>query len=294
MHHSIDAVLRHLDDTDAAAAAVARQRYGCLTPWQQDPAAYGQAVLTTGYRSCEADVVRVLDELLQRRLLEAREHDERWFDAVQNARLVADAEDYYRRMYYGSHEAWNLRDRHMCDCLQQLLEFHGPAARIVVWAHNSHVGDARATEVSARGEWNLGQLCRQEFATKDVYVVGFGTDHGTVAAASHWGGDVEIKQLRPAVADSYERICHDSGIPFFLLPLRDPLDARTCDLLVPQRLQRAIGVIYRPETERTSNYLHASLAAQFDEFVYFDTTTAVQPLTTKDVDGIPDTFPSGL
>jgi protein-L-isoaspartate(D-aspartate) O-methyltransferase len=184
MHSSISAVLAYLDKADPKAAEVARHRYGCLTPWQRDPAAYGRAVLTGGYRSCESDVVRMLQDLLQQRLGVAKAMDEPLFDAVQNARLVADAEDYYRTMYYGSHESWNLRDRHMCDCLRQLLEFHGPGAKIVVWAHNSHVGDARATEMAARGEWNLGQLCRQEYAAGDVFNVGFGTDHGTVAAAS--------------------------------------------------------------------------------------------------------------
>ncbi len=290
LHNSIDAVLRHLEQADPAAATVARERYGCLTPWQRDPAAYGRAVLTGGYRSCEADVVHMLEELLRRRLRDG----EPAFEAEQNARLVADAESYYRVMYYGSHESWNLRDRHMSDCLSGLLEFHGPSARIVVWAHNSHVGDATATEMSARGEWNLGELCRQRFPPKDLYIVGFGTDHGTVVAASYWGGEMERKQVRPACEGSYERLCHDTGVANFLLPLRSPRDPELRRLLVEPRLERAIGVIYRPETERASHYFHAVLPDQFDEFVWFDRTEAVRPLSTQELEGAPDTYPFGL
>ena len=292
MHNSIDAVLQYLDRTDREAAAVARHRYGCLEPWQSDPAAYGRAVLTGGYRSCENAVVQILEDLLAQRLEAVHRDDERFFEALQNARLVADAENYYRTMYYGSHQSWNLRDRHMCDCLHELLTFHGPQAKIVVWAHNSHVGDATATEMSARGEWNLGQLCRQEFRDDEVYIVGFGTDHGTVAAASHWGGPMEHKKVRPSLEGSYERLCHDSGVPNFLLPLRDT--GKTLAGLAQARLQRAIGVIYRPETERASHYFHAELPRQFDEFVWFDRTEAVHPLTTEQVHDLPDTYPFGL
>lgn len=291
MHNSIDSVLRYLDGVDRQAAEVARHRYGCLTPWQSDPAAYGRAVLTGGYRSCEGEVVRMLEDLLQRRLGQVRRDDEGLFEALQNARVVRDAEGYYRAMYYGAHESWNRRDRHMCDSLRQLLEFHGPGARIVVWAHNSHVGDATATEMAARGEWNLGQLCRQESAAGDVYVVGFGTDHGTVAAASYWGGAVEFKPVRPSLPDSYERLCHDTAIPQFLLPLRA---TALVESLTPARLQRAIGVIYRPETERASHYFHAVLPQQFDEYCWFDRSEAVRPLGAKELDGVPDTYPFGL
>ncbi|HEU4420724.1 MAG TPA: protein-L-isoaspartate(D-aspartate) O-methyltransferase [Planctomycetota bacterium] len=294
MHNSIDVVLRYLDSVDPEAAAVARHRYGCLTPWQSDPAAYGRAVLTGSYRSCEHEVVRTLEQLLQERLAHDRLADEHLFEAIQNARTVADAERYYRAMYYGSHESWNLRDRHMCDCLRQLLAFHDSDAKIVVWAHNSHVGDARATEMSARNEWNLGQLCRQELSDDGVYLIGFGTDHGTVAAASYWGGEVEFKQVRPALPASYERACHDSGVPSFVLPLQRPRDPDLRTMLAAPRLQRAIGVIYRPETERASHYYHAELPGQFDEFVWFDATTAVSPLTTTDLEDVPDTYPFGL
>jgi protein-L-isoaspartate(D-aspartate) O-methyltransferase len=177
--------------------------------------------------------------------------------------------------------------------LQHLLEFHGEGAKAVVWAHNSHVGDASATEMAARGEWNIGQLCRQEFGER-AWLLGFGTDHGTVAAAANWGGEMEIKQVRPALEGSYERLCHDSGVASFLLPLRAPSRPELRQSLMQQRLERAIGVIYRPETERHSHYFHSALPQQFDEFVWFDATKAVTPLPAHELQGVPDTWPSGL
>jgi protein-L-isoaspartate(D-aspartate) O-methyltransferase len=276
LYHAIDSVLRYLARTDPEAAAVARQRYGCLTPWQRDPAAYGRAVLTSGYRSCEEEVVRMLRDLLEQRIASAEPRDEPFFDAVQNARLVADAESYYRSIYYGASESWNRRDRHMCDCLEQLLEFHGKDAKAVVWAHNSHVGNAAATDMAARGSWNLGELCRRELADGEVYGVGFATDHGIVAAASHWGGAMEKKKVRPALPESYERMFHETRVPSFFLPLRGPDELR--ELLLEPRLQRAIGVVYQPETELLSHYGHAVLPDQFDELVWFDRSDAVHPL----------------
>ncbi len=175
LYTSIDAVLSYLDETDPAAAGLARQRYGCLTPWQKDPASYGRAAVSGEYRSCEPGVVKMLADLLAKRLEYARATGERFFDAVQNARLVTDAERYYRIMYYGSHQSWNLRDRHMFSSLLSLLDFRGPECKAVVWEHNSHIGDARATEMAARGELNVGQLCREQWGD-GVYSIGFGTD----------------------------------------------------------------------------------------------------------------------
>ncbi len=206
---------------------------------------------------------------------------------------MADAESYYRAMYYGAAESWNLRDRHMFQSLRQLLEFHGPSSKAVVWEHNSHVGDAAATEMSARGELNIGQLCRQEFGA-GAYSIGFGTDRGTVAAASHWGGPMEVKAVRPAHAQSYERVCHEAGHPAFLLPLRSPLKPELRRELTEPRLERAIGVLYRPETELASHYFHAVLPHQFDEYVWFDRSEAVQPIETHELAGVPDTYPFGL
>ncbi len=293
LYNSIDAVLRYLDDTHPETARVARERYGCLTPWQSDAASYGRAALTGQYRTCERDVVSMLEDLLSKRLELARRHDERAFDAIQNAVGIADAETYYRIMYYGSRDSWNLRDRHMFQTLRSLLDFHGPSSKAVVWEHNSHVGDARATEMSARGELNVGQLCREHFRER-AYAVGFGTDRGTVAAASHWDGPMEVKDVRPSHEKSYERLFHETELPAFLLGLRAPKRPELCERLTDARLERAIGVIYRPETELASHYFHAVLPHQFDEYVWFDETRAVRPLETHELHGMPQTYPFGL
>ncbi|MEZ5962388.1 MAG: protein-L-isoaspartate(D-aspartate) O-methyltransferase [Planctomycetota bacterium] len=293
LFNSIDVVLAYLDRVDPAAAEVARHRYGCLTPWEHDPAAYGKAALTGRYRTCEAEVLHTLEDLLQDRLERVRQQDEGLFDAMQNARLIANAESYYRVMYYGAKESWNLRDRHMFECLGHLLAFHGSDAKAVVWEHNSHVGDASATEMAARGEWNVGQLCRETFGDA-AYSIGFGTDHGTVAAASYWGGSMETKRVRPAHENSYERICHDTGLASFSLPLRHARDPDLRESLYDARLERAIGVIYRPETELASHYFHACLPRQFDEYMWFDATSAVRPLHAHELEGLPETYPFGL
>jgi protein-L-isoaspartate(D-aspartate) O-methyltransferase len=284
-------VLTYLDEVDPETSAVARQRYGCLTPWQSDPAAYGHAALTERYRSCESEVVRMLQDLLDGRMRYLESDGERYFDAVQNARLVTQAERYYRVMYYGGPESWNLRDTHMFQTLRRLLRSRGAGSKAVVWAHNSHLGDASATEMSARGEINLGQLCRREMGA-EVYAVGFGTDRGTVAAASNWGAEMEIKQLRPSHPRSYERLCRDSGVPRFLLPLRGEGELR--DALTEPRLERAIGVIYRPESELASHYFAAHLPQQFDEYAWFEESCAVRPLASHEVAGLPATYPYGL
>jgi protein-L-isoaspartate(D-aspartate) O-methyltransferase len=293
LYTSAAAVVGYLERVDPAAAAVARRRYGCLMPWERDPASYGRAALTGQYRTCENDVVAALRDLLSRRLEYSTRDGERFLDAAQNARLVADAERYYRAIYYGSAASWNLRDQHMFDTLQSLLTFHGPDTKIVVWEHNSHIGDAAATEMAARGELNVGQLCRAAYGA-GAYLIGFGTDHGTVAAASDWDAPVEIMDVRPAHAESYERLCHDAEVLAFLLPLRYPARAEVREELLAPRLERAIGVIYRPESELASHYFQASLPRQFDEYVWFDRTAAVTPLGRAQTTGMPDTYPFGL
>jgi protein-L-isoaspartate(D-aspartate) O-methyltransferase len=293
MFASIEAVVRYLDQVDPEAAAVARRRYACLSPWERDPAIYGRAALRGRYRTCEAAVTRMLRDMLTRRFEYARYDGSRFLDASQNARLVANAERYYRVMYYGNIESWNLRDRHMFDTLNTLLDFHGPAARAVVWEHNSHIGNALATEMAARGELNVGQLCRERFGDQ-AYLVGFGTDHGTVAAASGWGGPMEVKAVRPAHAESYERLFHDSEVPALLLPLGPTARAEVREELMPPRLERAIGVVYRPETELQSHYFQAVLPGQFDEYVWFDETRAVHALPAPPPEGVPETYPFGL
>jgi protein-L-isoaspartate(D-aspartate) O-methyltransferase len=293
LHNSIRAVLEYLDTVDPQTAEVARLRYGCLTPWQADPSIYGQAALTGTYQTCEREVTSMLADLMQKRRAYAEHDGERFLDAIQNASLVANAERYYRTMYYGSRSSWNLRDSHMFETLQNLLRFHGSASRAVVWAHNSHVGDSAATEMSMRDEYNIGHLCRQGFRSAS-YSIGFGTNTGTVAAASNWDEPMQVKNVLPALAGSYERLCHETGDARFLLPLRTLAPATLVAGLMQPRLERAIGVIYRPETELQSHYFQAVLPRQFDEYVWFDETSAVTPLRTKELEGLPDTYPFGL
>jgi protein-L-isoaspartate(D-aspartate) O-methyltransferase len=207
--------------------------------------------------------------------------------------LVANAERYYRIMYYGSRASWNLRDEHMFTTLKNLQTFYGAGGKAIVWAHNSHVGDSAATEMSSRGEHNIGHLCRQEFGS-DAYLVGFGTNSGTVAAASDWGGPMEIKNVQPALPKSYERLCHATGLARFMLGLRNRTDLTGAQGLGKPQLERAIGVIYRPETERASHYFQAVLPRQFDEYIWFDATRAVTPFDTAELLGLPDTYPFGV
>jgi protein-L-isoaspartate(D-aspartate) O-methyltransferase len=292
LYGSIRSVLGYLEQVDPHSARIARLRYGCLTPWQSDPATYGHAAVTGTYRSCEDSVIAVLKDLRQKEQAYAEHDGERFLDAAQNALLVANAEEYYRIMYYGSRASWNLRDQHMFDTLINLLAHHGSTSKAIVWAHNSHVGDASATEMAERGEHNIGQLCRERFGS-GVYSIGFGTDSGSVAAASDWDGPMSIKDVRPAIDGSYERLCHESEAQQFLLPLRTEAGAATRGLRKP-RLERAIGVIYRPETELASHYFRAVLPAQFDEYIWFDRTHAVTPLGTQQLKGLPDTYPFGI
>jgi protein-L-isoaspartate(D-aspartate) O-methyltransferase len=290
---SRDVVLGYLDRVDPEAAAVARTRYSCLSPWEHDPASYGRAVVTGRFAGCEPGVVATLTDLLRERLDYAAGDGDAFLDAAQNALVVADAERYYRVMYYGSVDSWNLRDQHMFETLQTVRAHRGPGTKVVVWEHNSHIGDASATEMGARGEHNVGSLCRREYGP-DAFLVGFGTDRGTVAAATDWGGPMEVKAVRPSHPRSYERVCHDSGVPAFMLHLRDPRRDEVRTELASPRLERAIGVIYRPETELQSHYFQAVLPRQFDEYVWFDSTTAVTPLPAHELAEAPDTYPFGL
>ena len=294
LHSSIQEVLDYLDKVDPEAARDARARYGCLSPWQSDPARYGRAVLKGQKKPCEQTLLSQLQEILEKRVeyLEA-DGGEAFFDAVQNARIVHAAEHYYRIMYEGSTESWNLRDRHMFDTLRRLLEHRGDGAKAVVWAHNSHIGNAAATAMGWKGEFNIGELCRTAYRDEAV-LVGFGTDRGTVAAASDWDEPMEVKQVRPARPDSHERIFRDTGLGCFLTDWRGGGRRDLQDALARPRLERAIGVVYRPETELYSHYFEAVMAEQFDAFVWFEETKAVTPLAVGHGKGMPETYPFGL
>jgi erythromycin esterase-like protein len=291
LDRSMRAVIDYLDKADPAAAQAARARYGCLRPWAEDPARYGRVVLTAGHAKCEAAVLEMLGDVLARDLNEA-DDPEGVLGLVQNARLVANAEAYYRVMYYGSAESWNLRDTHMFETLRHVLDAKGPQSKAVVWAHNSHIGDAAFTGMGVeQGELNIGQLCREHFGTAATRI-GFGTHAGTVACASDWDAPMKTETVRPSRPDSHERLAHDSGLPRFLLELRGREDLQAA--LVEPRLQRFIGVIYRPETERWSHYVACQLPWQYDAYVWFDETQAVTPLAGPEQPGADETWPFGL
>jgi protein-L-isoaspartate(D-aspartate) O-methyltransferase len=291
---SIRAVIDFLDQADPEAAKVARQRYGCLQPWSRDPAAYGRMALSEGYGRCEVGAIQMLKDLMARRMDCMGEECEEWLDASANARLIRNAEQYYRVMYYGSAESWNLRDTHMFETLCQLLDAKGPDSKAVVWAHNSHIGDAAHTEMGqVREELNIGQLVKEKFGD-NARLIGFGTHTGTVAAADNWDEPMEVMDVRPSLAGSYERVCHDSGVERFLLDLRQGVSDEALEALMEPRLERFIGVIYRPQTERWSHYSQAELPNQFDGWVWFDETRAVTPLPGAQLPGEDETYPFGL
>ncbi|HEY3132426.1 MAG TPA: erythromycin esterase family protein [Acidobacteriota bacterium] len=300
LHASIGAVLRYLDKVDPKAARLARWRYSCFDHFGKDTQAYSYAAGYGLTESCENEVVEQLVEL-QRAAGEYAKRDgqvaaDEFFYAEQNARLVKNAEEYYRAMFRGHVSSWNLRDRHMAETLDALLSHfvsQGQNAKFVLWAHNSHLGDARATEMGRAGEFNVGQLVREKYGRESV-LVGFSTYSGTVTAASDWDGPAERKIVRPALPGSYEALLHDTGVPRFLLLLSG---SENLSGLAEPRLERAIGVVYRPQSERSSHYFHARLPAQFDAMLYFDRTRAVEPLerSAEWVSGeAPETFPSGM
>jgi erythromycin esterase-like protein len=299
LHASITAVLAYLQKVDPDAAGRARYRYGCFEDFAEDTQAYGYAATIGLSKSCEDDVVTQLTEL-RRRAADYASRDGRiaadeYFFAEQNARLIRNAEEYYRSMFRGRDESWNLRDTHMVETLEALraqIERTSGASRIVVWAHNSHLGDARATQMGVRGELNVGQLVREKYGAR-ARLIGFTTHTGMVTAAHDWDDPAERRRVRPSLAGSYERLFHDVGIPRFLLLLDAP-DVR--DALLPPRLERAIGVIYRPDTERTSHYFSARLPEQFDAVLHIDETTALEPLErwSRDEVDLPETYPSAL
>ena len=289
---SIAAVLAYLDRVDPTEAQAARDRYACLTPWQDDPVRYGNATYRLEKSPCEDDVVVQLRELLNNRLPYVR-RDGNFFDAEQNARIIHAAEHYYRLMYRSATDSWNLRDMHMFDTLMRLLKARGDGAKAVVWAHNSHVGNAAATAMGWQGEINIGGSCRAALGDAAV-LIGFGTDRGTVAAADDWGGVMKVKSVVPARADSHEHVFRQTFVESSLTEWRTGNKTELREILSQPRLERAIGVIYRPETELTSHYFHAVLADQFDAYVWFEQTTAVTPLRGRRPHGAADTYPFGL
>ena len=298
LHASIDAVLSYLQKVDPDAARRARLRYACFDHFSREPQEYGYAATVSATESCESAVVEQLTEM-QRKAADFLSRDgavatEELFFAEQNARLVKNAEQYYRSMFRGRASSWNLRDRHMVETIEALVaHLNGSRQpKAIVWAHNSHLGDARATEMSQHGELNVGQLIRERFG-KETVLVGFSTHHGSVTAASDWGLKAERKNVRPALRGSYEELFHETGLDRFWIDLRDVGEKGVSALYGP-RLERAIGVIYRPESERLSHYFQARLPKQFDGIIHIDETRAVEPLertSVWDAGELAETYP---
>jgi erythromycin esterase-like protein len=294
LHRSMSEVVTYLEEVDPAAAKRARERYSCFDHFGTNPQVYGYETGLGGVEPCEQQAIDQLIEMHARRAGNgapgpAPIPDDDGFYAEMNARLVANAEQYYRTMFRSGVTSWNLRDSHMAEMLEELVSYleetSGPT-KVVVWAHNSHVGDARATEMAEAGELNLGQIVREDHG-EETLTVGFSTYGGTVTAASDWGGRVERKRVRPALEGSWEEVFHDRGVAELVLDTAE-LDGR--------RLERAIGVIYRPETERRSHYFHAQPSGQFDLMIHIDDTTAVVPLevTAEWTGDLAETYPFGV
>jgi erythromycin esterase-like protein len=299
LHRSMARVIEYLDKVDPAAATRARNGYACFDVFGDDVQLYGYAASLNLERSCEDEVIEQLVKL-RHRAAEYAARDGRiaadeYFAAEQNARVVCDAEAYYRAMFRGGAVSWNLRDRHMMATLEALLEHaarQGRPPRAIVWAHNSHLGDARATGLATRGELNLGQLVRERFGDA-CCAIGMTTHDGEVTAAHEWEEPAALRAMRPSLPGSYEHLFHDSGLGAFMLRLST---SELAGALAGPRLERAIGVLYRPETERPSHYFSARLPEQFDLLVHVDRTRALEPLekwVRHEVD-LPETYPTGV
>ena len=297
LYRSIDAVIDSLKKIDPAAAQEARYHYSCFDHYRRDPQAYGYAVFTKAIHSCAPEVIEELKRLqeqdwsfLEHGSISANE----LFYIEQNARVVKNAEAYYRALFINNESTWNLRDSHMFETLNLLIKHYQLKGvvkpKIVIWAHNSHIGNAKATQMGAHGEHNIGQLVKEKFG-KNSLNLGFTTYEGTVSAASDWHEPVDRKLVREALPDSYEALFHATKLSNFLLILNNKK-------IVPEELlERAIGVVYHPQTERMSHYFYANLAEQFDAIIHCDKTRAVEPLekTSQWISGeVPETYPSGL
>jgi erythromycin esterase-like protein len=301
MYGSMRAVLQYLDKVDPEAAQRARYRYSCLEHFGEDSQAYGYAASFGMSQTCEDEVIKQLVEL-QRHAADYSSRDgqvaaDEFFFAEQNARLVKNAEEYYRSMFHGRVSSWNLRDTHMVETLDALvghLDRLGGRSKVVLWAHNSHLGDARATQMGQGGEVNIGQLVRERH-DGDTALIGFTTYTGTVTAAADWDEPAERKRVRSGLPGSYEALFHEVGIPRFWLPLRT---GPAAEALRRPRLERAIGVIYRPDTERISHYFTAELPAQFDAVIHLDHTRALEPLERtagwETGEEVPETYPTAM
>jgi erythromycin esterase-like protein len=289
---SLDAVSSYLERVDPAAAEAARQAYACFEPYWEDEQQYALATTSLVPKSCEDEAVAMLRELCERASTCREEDPEAFFNAEQNALVAKNAELYYRTMVGGGSASWNIRDTHMTDTLDRLMQHHGPDSRCVVWEHNTHIGDARATDMSSEGMVNVGQLVRERHGVEDVVLVGFASHRGSVIAGRHWGAQMERMQAPPARTGSYEDALHAAGEDDKLLIFSEVADLGP---LLDPRGHRAIGVVYHPDRERYGNYVPSVLPLRYDALLYLDETHALHPLHLEpEPTGEAQTFPTGV
>lgn len=299
---SIDIVLKYLMKVDPVLADRAKKRYACFDHYKKDSQLYGYLTShSESLSSCEHEVVQQMKEFLKmKEYIQAlgSEKEDEFFSAMQNTRLIKNAEMYYRAMFSGKISSWNLRDQHMVETIGEIDKYVSKdlssKAKIIIWAHNSHLGDARATQQSLSGELNVGQLMRQKYAS-EVFSLGFTTYDGYVTAAPEWGSSAERKSINPGLEGSYEKLFHQLGFERFLFIFKDNPQLR--EVLPNRGLERAIGVVYLPQSERNSHYFYANMANQFDAVIHIDTTEALKPLekyAPAPKEDAPETFPSGL
>lgn len=287
---SLYAVLAYLRKHDPAGLPLALKAFRCFEPYGEDSQQYARATRWAS-KSCENEVVRLLQEMLQRR--HTGPGNDEFFNARQNALVLKNAEAYYRALIRGGPDSWNLRDQHMAATLDGLMEQHGADARGIVWAHNTHIGDARFTDMADAGMTNLGELVRASHDLDDVVLVGFGSFQGTVVAAEQWEAPWEIMEAPPAREGSWERLFHDAGLKQALFTFDDP---RRDEPFLERRAHRAIGVVYRPRQEAWGNYVPTILAHRYDAFIHLDKTEALHPLAVAEAPEAeaPETYPTGF
>jgi erythromycin esterase-like protein len=306
---SLYAILSYLQKHDPGSLPLARRAFRCFEPYGEDAQAYARATRFVPH-SCEGAVVALLTQMRREARPAHDDGDETRFEAEQNAYALRNAEAYYRAMVRGGPDSWNIRDRHMVSTLERVVRHHGPRSKVIVWAHNTHIGDARFTDMAADGMVNLGQLVRETHSMSDVVLVGFGSYRGTVVAGREWEATPEVMHVPPARSGTWESLLHrvaggetsqsDAGpgtrtleraaAPSLFVRLADPPRE-----MLEARGHRAIGVVYRPELEQFGNYVPTVLPLRYDAFLFMDQTRALQPLRARtDPARIPETFPSGM
>jgi erythromycin esterase len=294
LYESLDKVVSLLSKIDPQLAMKAKSYYSCFDSYRHDEKAYARSLFTIP-EGCKKNVLSALNETLQYKLENINDQNGNLFDAVQNARIVCNAENYYRAMVFAEEDSWNVRDQHMMTTLTMLMNHYGPDAKGIVWAHNTHIGDYRATDMLSQGQVNIGGLSREEFGKQNVALVGFSTYTGTVIASHAWDGPIQVMPVPKAIDSSVEAEFHNAipkiGSPdFYVLMDNEP----EFSPLAETRGQRAIGVVYHPLSEHRGNYVPTILSNRYDAFVFIDETHALDPLKVEvDTDKFPETYPYG-